>query len=164
MAIGVVFWPFLVIGNLTINNLKTFGKWSDFKNFYTQLSPKRAIMEAELRAGGKERKMIGRFFRAQHKGISFEEMKTYRSQHGDERLDGIAASNTPDGLDGGSRFGGAYDAMDSDDEIVIFDGRVIGELYDGYIVEPIRELARFTVAEWDQKIEDGSAWDWEVML
>jgi len=108
--------------------------------------------------------MIGRFFRAQHKGISFEEMKTYRSQHGDERLDGIAASNTPDGLDGGSRFGGAYDAMDSDDEIVIFDGRVIGELYDGYIVEPIRELARFTVAEWDQKIEDGSAWDWEVML
>lgn len=104
------------------------------------------------------------FFRAQGKGISFEEMKNYNSAHCTEdgdysRPGGLAACLSADGLDGGSQFGGA--PIDEDAEIVIFRGRIIEEIYDGYLVEPLEEVARFPALVWDGMIDNGEAWDYE---
>jgi hypothetical protein len=38
---------------------------------------------------------------------------------------------------------------------------VIAEIYDGYRIRPTAEIARFSKGEWQSKIEDGSAWDYE---
>jgi len=106
--------------------------------------------------------MAKHFFRVQTKGISFDEMRTWNSADGgDGASEGLAVSMSPDGRDGGSRFGGAWDAMDNDDDLVILEGEVLAEIYDGYRIRPTRELARFTIAEWSKMLEDGSAWDWE---
>jgi len=103
-----------------------------------------------------------RFFRVQTKGISFEEMAQYDSQDGgDGETVGLAVSSRPNGLDGGSRFGGAYDALDDDDEIIILEGRIVTEIYDGYRIRPTREIARFTIAQWDEMLESGEAWEYE---
>lgn len=103
------------------------------------------------------------FFRAQSAGIPFEQMKTYNSQHmiDDDyaRPGGLAASSSPDGMDGGSAFGGA--PLNDNDEIVIFRGRVIEQIYDGYLTEPLEEIARFTVKQWMEMLETDEAWDYE---
>jgi len=101
------------------------------------------------------------FFRVQHKGIEFEEMKDFCSCDGDCKANGLAVCLSPNGLDGGSKFGGAWDAMDEDDDLVVLKGRIIDEIYDGYIIRPIAEVARFTIAEWRQMLATGEAWDWE---
>ena len=106
-----------------------------------------------------------RFFRVQGKGHTFEEMKEFISQRGDIEDDseatGICVSASPDGIDGGSRFGGAWDAMDDDDDLVVLEGRIIEKLYDGYIIIPEREVARFTIAQWSEMLESGTAWNYE---
>lgn len=103
-----------------------------------------------------------RFFRIQSKGISFEEMKSYNSEDGgDGHYEGLAVSGSPDGCDGGGRFGGAWGAYDDDDEVVILEGRVIDEIYDGYRIRPIKEIARFTKGQWKEMLENGEAWDYE---
>jgi hypothetical protein len=38
-------------------------------------------------------------------------------------------------------------AMDDDDEVVVFEGRELEPIYDGWRVRPIRELARMTIAQ-----------------
>jgi hypothetical protein len=104
------------------------------------------------------------YFRAQRRGIDFEEMKSWRSVGSDQitEFDGVAATRSAAGLDGGSRFGGSYDAYSNDDgEVIVFEGTAIEELYDGVIVEPEREIARFTKGEWNAKLEDESAYDFE---
>lgn len=104
-----------------------------------------------------------RFFRVQGKGISFKEMCTYRSDCGGEYEEshGLAVSTSPDGLDGGSRFGGAWDAMNDDDELIILEGTVVARIYDGYLVRPTKEIARFKIAEWETMLESGEAWEYE---
>ena len=98
------------------------------------------------------------FYRVQHKGISFDEMAHHDSCTDlDEGVRGLAVSGSPDGLDGGSRFGGAWDAMDDTDEVIVLEGTIIEQIYDGYCIRPTREIARFTVGEWRQMIEDGTA-------
>jgi len=105
------------------------------------------------------------YFRAQAKGITIEEMREWNSDTGDDddSSEGIACTMSPDGLDGGSPFGGAWDALNDDDEIVVFAGTKIERLYDGYLVAPTAELARFSLAEWEEMLEDGSAWEWEEL-
>lgn len=109
--------------------------------------------------------MARRFFRVQHKGYSFEDMCAFTSADGGdglgEEVGGLCVSGSADGLDGGSRFGGAWYAMDDDDEVVVLEGYVLARIYDGYRIEPTREVARFTVAEWARMIDDGTASDWE---
>jgi len=105
-----------------------------------------------------------RFFRIQKKGISFEEMKTFNSEDViDVFAEGLCVSGSPNGLDGdgGSRFGGAWDAYDDDGEIVIMEGRIIAKIYDGYRIRPTREIARFTKKQWAEMLETGDAWDYE---
>lgn len=103
-----------------------------------------------------------RFFRVQHKFYSFEQMKAYASADGGDGGNvGLAVSGSPTGLDGGSRFGGAWDAMDDDDEVIVLEGIVIEQIYDGYRIEPTREIARFTIAQWREMLKDGSAYDYE---
>lgn len=104
------------------------------------------------------------FFRVQGKGISFEEMQLHTSDCGGEyeEVNGLAVSISPNGMDGGSRFGGAWDAMDDDDELVVLEGTIITEIYDGYLVTPVKEIARFSIAEWEIMLDDGSAWEYEV--
>jgi len=107
--------------------------------------------------------MAKRFFRVQHKGWTFEQMQAHNSESGgDIGGEGLAVSMSPGGLDGGSRFGGAWNAMDDDDELVILEGRIVAEIYDGYRIIPTKEVARFTIAEWGRMLNDGSAWDWEA--
>ena len=45
------------------------------------------------------------------------------------------------------------DAMNDIDEIIVFEGRELCEIYDGYRVEPVREVARFTVAQFKSQAE-----------
>jgi len=90
-----------------------------------------------------------RFFRVQGKGHTLEEMKSHVSlSDGHEIQGGLCVSGSADGRDGGSRFGGAWDAMDDDDEVVVLEGDIICKLYDGYRIAPTTEVARFTVGEW----------------
>lgn len=109
-------------------------------------------------------KEMSTFFRVQRKGTSFEEMKKWQSVGSDQEtlFDGVAATRSASGLDGGSRFGGSYGAYSDDDgEVVVFEGFAVEEIYDGVIVEPEREIARFTKGEWDSKLADESAYDFE---
>lgn len=107
--------------------------------------------------------MAQRFFRAQVGHYTFEQMREFVSEDGgdDGETVGLAVSSRADGLDGGSRFGGAWDAMSQDDEVIVLEGVVLAEIYDGYRIEPVREIARFTVTEWTRMLETGTAWDYE---
>ena len=103
-----------------------------------------------------------RFFRIQEKGISFEEMKNFNSEDGgDGFAEGLAVSGSPNGLDGGGRFGGSWDAYDDDDEVVVLEGRIVTRIYDGYRIRPTKEIARFTKKQWAEMLETGEAWDYE---
>ena len=51
--------------------------------------------------------------------------------------------------------------MNQDDEVLILEGYDVEKIYDGYRIKPEREVARFTVREWERMLEDGSADDWE---
>jgi len=103
-----------------------------------------------------------RFYRVQQKQISFEDMIQFTSADGgDGYSEGLAVSGSPDGMDGGSRFGGAWDAMNQDDELVILEGTILYEIYDGYRIEPTKEIERFTIAQWESMLEDESAYDYE---
>lgn len=96
------------------------------------------------------------YFRIQGAGHNLEEMKQFDSgDGGDGSRQGLCVSDTPDS------FGGAWRAHNDDDEVVILEGVVITEIYDGYRIRPTKEVGRFTKAEWRQKLADGSAWDFE---
>ena len=102
------------------------------------------------------------FFRCQHKGYTLEQMQQFVSADGgdvddDAELEGICVSDSPRP----STFGGAWDAMDDDDDVVVLKGIVVSEIYDGYRINPTAEVARFTVAEWRAMVADGSAQDYE---
>lgn len=104
-----------------------------------------------------------KFFRVQSKGYSFEQMAEFDSlDGGDDGAEiGLAVSGRADGRDGGSRFGGAWDAMNDDDEVVVLEGHIVAEIYDGYRIRPTREVARFTVAQWAQMLKSGEAQNYE---
>ena len=103
--------------------------------------------------------MAKRYFRIQEAGISFEDMQSFVSEDGgDGYEEGLCVSGNASGLDGGSRFGGAWDAYGDDDgEIIILEGYKIAQIYDGYRIEPTQEIARFAKGQWRQMLEDGTA-------
>lgn len=106
--------------------------------------------------------MAQNYFRVQAKGYSFDDMKNFNSiDGGDGENEGLAVSSSSNGLDGGSRFGGAWDAMNDDDDLIILNGEIVCKIYDGYRIRPTREIARFTVGEWRKMILDGSASEFE---
>ena len=104
-----------------------------------------------------------RFFRVQDTGISFEDMVAYNSEDGGDGNEvGLCVSGRPDGFDGGAAFGGSWDAYGDDDgEVVVLEGTIVAEIYDGYRIRPTAEIARFSKKAWNQMLEDESAWDWE---
>lgn len=98
-----------------------------------------------------------RFFRIQEAGISFEDMQSFDSADGgDGNEEGLCVSGSPD------KFGGAWSAYgDLDGEVVVMEGRILVEIYDGYRIYPTKEIARFSKAEWRIKLNDETAWDYE---
>lgn len=83
------------------------------------------------------------FFRIQGKGISFEEMKAYKSTDVDDtQYDGLCCADSVSSLRTYADFGN-----DEDHEIVIFEGHQTGEIYDGVVVEPVKELARTSISD-----------------
>lgn len=104
-----------------------------------------------------------RFFRIQQKGIKFEDMMNFDSgDGGDGQAEGLTVSGRPDGHDGGSKFGGAWETYGDDEaEVIVLDGRVIAKIYDGYRIRPTREITRFSKGQWREMLETEEAWDYE---
>ena len=93
------------------------------------------------------------YFRAQHAGYSFEDMTSFVSADGGDDLEnigGLCACSTVADLLRNTVMG----AMSANDEVVVFSAMKIAEIYDGYRVEPVAELARFTVAEFKRDAEN----------
>ena len=90
------------------------------------------------------------FFRLQDAGITFSEMQDYVSVDGGddcEEFGGICAVEFADDLL--KNF--VWDAYDDNrpGEVVVFEGVLLAEIYDGVRVRPIREVARFTMEEFE---------------
>jgi hypothetical protein len=97
------------------------------------------------------------FFRAQKSGISFKDMQNHVSHDGGEgweelgiEISGICACDSVTELKGNTVMG----AMNDNDEVVVFTGNVITEIYDGYRVEPVQEITRFTVRHFLDNIDE----------
>ena len=101
------------------------------------------------------------FFRLQRAGINFDAMVKFVSADGGDDCDtGLCVTESVSD----TRFGGAdgaYNADAGEGEVVVMKGRVISRIYDGYRIEPTKEIARFTFAEWLAMVEDGSAEQYE---
>lgn len=108
---------------------------------------------------------MDKFLRYQQKGISLEEMQSYNSIHGwNEETDdwdrpgGLAATTSI----GGHTFGGSFGAYGENGEVVFFEGSIIESIYDGYLTQPERILARFSEQEWMEMLADGRAYDLDI--
>lgn len=100
------------------------------------------------------------YFRLQDAGISFNEMIAFNSADGGDDcgdVGGLCVSDSPD------KFGGAEGAYSASrpGEVVVLKGRKLVEIYDGYRIQPTAEVARFSLDEWQRKIDDETAWDFE---
>ena len=97
------------------------------------------------------------FYRLQGKGISLEQMQQHNSTNGaseDGDHEGLCACESVEDL---QRYiksfacdpcsGKLLTGMDDDLEIVVFEGRKSGEVYDGALTYPDRIIERTTVAE-----------------
>lgn len=96
---------------------------------------------------------MNHYFRAQTKGYSFTEMQQFVSADGGDGLEevgGVCAVLTVSDLLNNTVMG----AMDDDDEVVVFRGYKLAEIYDGYRVEPVEEVARFTVKYFIENAEE----------
>lgn len=86
------------------------------------------------------------YFRAQTRNISFQNLQSHISADGGDGMEeqgGVCACLTVTEMLRNT----VMDALDEDDEVVIFAGHEICEIYDGYRVQPIREIARMTICE-----------------
>ncbi len=101
-----------------------------------------------------------RFYRLQDAGISFADMQRYDSFDSVIDEDGDEVMGQPGGLCTTDRtndsFGGAWGAYDDTrpGEIVVMEGEIVEQIYDGYRINPTREIARFTTREWAKMVED----------
>ena len=102
--------------------------------------------------------MARHYFRVQESGLTIEQMQTHISADGGDGMDmlgGICACDSVASLLNNT----AMDAANDDDEVIIFEGRKICEIYDGYRVEPVREIARFTVQEFVNMCDEMTAFE-----
>jgi len=86
------------------------------------------------------------YIRAQSKGYTFDEMMAHVSHDGGDgegEQGGLCACTTISELTYNTVLG----ALDADDDVVVFEGSHICTIYDGERVQPIREVARFKVAD-----------------
>jgi len=86
------------------------------------------------------------FFRVQEAGLTLDQMQEHTSADGGDGMiehGGICACDSVDDLMDNTAMG----AANNDDEIVVFKGIALCEIYDGYRVRPISEVARMTVVE-----------------
>ncbi len=103
------------------------------------------------------------FTRVQTKNISLEDMQEYRSIHGwdDEaddylRVDGLACCN---GFSPSLNFGGTGGGDDETDEIVIFAGQWIENIYDGCVAYPTEIVARMSKVEYEAMVESDEQYE-----
>lgn len=87
------------------------------------------------------------YFRAQTKGYTFAEMCAHTSGDGGdgmgEEVGGLCACSSITELLNNTVMG----AMGTDDEVVVFEANELAAIYDGYRVQPIREIARWSIAD-----------------
>lgn len=86
------------------------------------------------------------FYRAQTKGIPFDDMQAYVSADGGdgmEEVGGVCACSSVNDLLMNTVMG----AMNDDDEVIVFEGVWLADIYDGSRVRPVREIARYTIAD-----------------
>lgn len=100
------------------------------------------------------------FFRLQDAGITLEEMQNYNSADGGDgmgEVGGLCVSGSV------SHFGGAEGAYYASrpGEVVVVKGHILAEIYDGYRIMPTKEVARFSLTDWQRMVEDGEASDYE---
>ena len=100
------------------------------------------------------------FFRLQDAGISLEDMQNYTSADGGdgmEEVGGLCVSSFV------NKFGGAEGAYSNrrPGEVVVLKGHILAEIYDGYRIAPTNEVARFSLEDWQQMIEDETAYEYE---
>ena len=98
------------------------------------------------------------YFRYQIGQYSLEEMQNYTSEDGgdDGGTEGICACDSVTGLLRNTVYGPAKDA-----EVVVLNGRRVCEIYDGTRIYPTALVARHSYEEWQAKVADGSAYEYE---
>lgn len=101
------------------------------------------------------------FFRLQDAGISFEDMQNYTSADGGDGMGDEVGGLCVSGFV--NMFGGAEGAYNPrrPGEVVVLKGHILAEIYDGYRIMPTKEVARFSLPDWQRMVEDGEASDYE---
>lgn len=92
-------------------------------------------------------------------GITLKQMQNHRSIHGfDEEtgdwnyVDGVCAcSGFPSSMNFGGTGGG--------EEIVLFTGRWVEDIYDGVVVYPEQVVARYTTNEYERLVASGEIYE-----
>lgn len=100
-----------------------------------------------------ERDKMRNYFRVQEPGLSIEEMRNFVSADGGDgysEYGGVCACDSVADL----KRNTAMDAANEDDEVVVFAGRELCEIYDGYRVEPVAEVKRVTVRYFLDHLEE----------
>lgn len=95
---------------------------------------------------------MNHYFRAQSKGYTFKQMQKFQSADGGDGFEdsgGLCACLTVSDLLRNT----VMDAMHDDDEVIVIAGYKIAEIYDGYRIEPVEEIARFTVKHFRENAE-----------
>lgn len=100
------------------------------------------------------------FFRLQDAGISFEDMQNYTSADGGDGMEDVGGLCVSGFV---NKFGGAEGAYNvtRPGEVVVLKGHILAEIYDGYRIMPTKEVARFSLTDWQRMVEDGEASDYE---
>jgi hypothetical protein len=99
------------------------------------------------------------YFRYQIGQYSLEEMQNYTSEDGGDEMEaegGICACDSVTGLLRNTVYGPAKDA-----EVVVLKGQQVCEIYDGTRIYPTAVVARHSYSEWQAKVADGSAYEYE---
>lgn len=94
-----------------------------------------------------------RWFRGQHGHYTFAEMQQYVSEDGGDDLGevgGLCACDSVADLLANT----VMDALDPSDEVIVFEGIKLADIYDGARVEPVREVARFTVSYFKEHADE----------
>jgi hypothetical protein len=95
---------------------------------------------------------MNNYFRAQSKGYTFKQMQNFNSADGGdgcENAGGLCACLTVADLLRNTVMGAMYD----NDEVIVIGGYKITEIYDGYRIDPVKEIARFTVKYFRENAE-----------
>lgn len=102
--------------------------------------------------------MARTFFRFQEAGIPFADMADFVSADGGDGYDeGLCVTDRISD----TSFGGAAGQASDDYEVVVLTGNVICQIYDGFRIQPLAEVARFTYRRWLEMVESGEADDYE---